>query len=58
MAWSKLFKIIYTREPILCDYCKKHEAKWCREQILKGLCHTIHLCSYHKSMKIKKIKEV
>ena len=55
MGWSKLFKIIYTKEKILCSYCKKHEARWEREQIINGECYQYHLCQYHKNMRVRAI---
>ena len=54
MGWSKLFKIIWTKDELLCDYCKKHEARWGREQVIKGECYQYHLCQYHKNMRMKR----
>ncbi len=55
MGWSKLFKIIWVKPgtKLVCTYCKKHKARWQKEQVTKDVCYTYHLCQYHKNMRVK-----
>ena len=57
MQKSMLSRIIYTKGKILCAYCHKHEVKWQREQVIKGVRYTYYLCRYHRNMTVKGFKK-